>query len=164
MTQFDWEKKLLGARTIGKDTAKMYLRFDSMEHAQHASSEVSMVLSSCETDYVAFPEYAAADDGSTDVCKYYDGQVIFDVEFVGKISTLNPKDSHIELNQAIVSLGLGKPLVVQETDQTSTSLEFRVEFDKISDAQKALREMGQENPTISNVSHLLLSSVCFDQY
>lgn len=111
-----------------------------------------MAASSCETDFVVFHEFAAAKGGD---CSFYDGQVIFVVEFVGQITQLNPSGGLVVVKKTTEVFG--KVLAFTETAQTSTTMEFRVEYDRISGAHKALTCLCPETPLFEDVSCPLLS-------
>ena len=118
-----------------------------------------MVGSDWSISYISQTEYASAikEAGTGERTTFHDGQVVFSVSFDGPTSEFNPTGASDAVHELAKEFGELRAFTAQPSHYPT--LEYRAEYYKITDAQKALNSATKQKPRLIGVSTLSHHSV-----
>lgn len=163
-SQDEAEDKIRGCHCpppgAGATHTKIYVCYNDIRDAAQAFDVVQMINPNLEAFYISQTEYASSRlNGTQETTSYYDGQVIFTARFSGLSSDLAPAISALHNAVKELAAAHGDVLVIDELEAEVGCFEFRVEFNRITDAKNVISKVTEDSPHKIGVSLLQDSPV-----
>lgn len=155
-SQFGWERKLRSFVISGEIQDDRYvtiwLAFDDMRDCPNAIEHLEMISAECQISYVTQTEFVfGARTGDEhgihcDDSSFYDGQLVLKATFAGREEDVEVDGLYEEIAGLCRQIG---PLVaVRERIMSNVERHFRVEFNRIRDAQYMAASMTEDAPEL----------------
>lgn len=163
--QHNWTSKLRGSHCPPKQGFDshhdMFFAFNDLRDASAAFQEIHMINTNVNVAYVAQPEYFASSgcgNGEGPPSSYFDGQVVFRAQFEGLTSEMEVRHLFDEIQE--LAKTYGELLAFMEQQCGGTTLQFRAEYYKISDAKGVVGTLTKMQPKQLGVSRRRKTANC----